>query len=281
MIDVGEQTELVEDRSPSRRRVWFFIRVILLLISIAAVKIVVHQQSWEVLAPNPLFPALVASEVFLLGFLLNGVLIDYKEGERLPGELAATLESLATEVRGVREHLPEAELNGVLQRLAEFSSDLLEWMKVARSLTRLLESLDELQLSIERLRHCNPAPLQARLLLEIANIRRVIYRIETIRETTFVPSVYSLAYIGTGLLTGGLVFTDMEPFGESLFFIGVISFVLIKLLLLIADLDNPFATGDVKSVENVSLLPIVLAVQRLKGWASQAGGSLLQDGTSG
>jgi hypothetical protein len=97
----------------------------------------------------------------------------------------------------------------------------------------------------------------------MANIRRVVYRIEVIRETTFVPTVYGLAYIGTALLIGGLMFTEIKPFGESLFFIGSISFLLIKLLLLIADLDNPFAATHETSVENVSLIPVYLAVERL------------------
>lgn len=226
----------------------------MVLLGITAAKLLVHGLDWEVLAPNPLFPALVASEVFLLGFLLNGVLLDYKESAKLPAELAAALECLAMEARSVRQLHPEAEVKEVLARLVGFSEALLAW----------------LQESIERLCIWNPSPLQARLLLELANIRRAVYRIEVIRETTFVPSVYGMAYIGTALLTGGLLLTDIEPFGESLFFIGVISFLLIKLLLLIADLDNPFAAGEALSVENVSLLPLALAADRLRR-AEEAG----------
>lgn len=256
--------QTAEDRRPWLRRAWFFGRVSLVLLSIVATKILVHRMGWEVLAPNPLFPALVASEVFLLGFLLNGVLMDYKEGEKIPGELAAALECLATEARSVRELHPEAEVMGPLALLACFSEDLLAWMKDGGLVTTLLNRLDELQHSIERLGLWNAAPLQARLLLELANIRRVVVRIEVIRETTFVPTVYWMAYAGTGFLTGGLILTEIEPFGESLFFIGVISFLLIKLLLLIADLDNPFARGEAMAVENVTLLPVAFAVQRLK-----------------
>ncbi len=259
-----EQPASDADRSPLLRRIWFFARVSLLLVIILAAKILVHRMHWELLAPNPLFPALVASEVFLMGFLLNGVLMDYKEGEKIPGELAAALECLATEARSVRVLHPEAEVSGALALLAGFSDDLLAWLKEAGHDTRLLNRLDELQLSIERLGLWNAAPLQARLLFELANIRRVVYRLEVIRETTFVPSVYGMAYIGTGLLTGGLLFTSIDPFGESLFFIGAISFLLIKLLMLIADLDNPFSAGLEMSVENVSVLPVALAVQRLK-----------------
>lgn len=264
MILTTAQAESDGHHRPWLRRLWFFGRVSLVLLAIAAAKVVVHRLRWEVLAPNPLFPALVASEVFLLGFLLNGVLMDYKESEKIPGELAAALECLATESRSVRELHPEAEVKGALTLLAGFGEELLAWMREAAPVTTLLNRLDGLQRSIEGLGVWNAAPLQARLLLELATIRRAVVRIGVIRETTFVPSVYGMAYIGTGLLTVGLVLTDIEPFGESLFFIGVISFLLIKLLLLIADLDNPFAAGRARSVENVSLLPLALAVDRLR-----------------
>ena len=250
--------------SPGSGVACFSCRWALFLSGIVAAKILVHRRGWEVLAPNPLFPGVVASEVFLLGFLLNGVLMDYKEGEKIPGELAAALECLASEARSVRELHPEAEVKGALALLAGFSEDLLAWMKDGGLVTSLLNRLDDLQFSIERLGTWNAAPLQARLLLELANIRRIVYRIAVIRETTFVPAVYGIAYIGTGLLIGGLLLTEIKPFGESLFFIGVISLLLIKLLLLIADLDNPFALGEAMSVENVTLFPVALAVHRLK-----------------
>jgi hypothetical protein len=69
-------------RYPWLGRICFFSRVSVLLLAIVAVKILVHRMGWEVLDPNLLCPALVASEVFLLGFLLNGVLMDYKESEK-------------------------------------------------------------------------------------------------------------------------------------------------------------------------------------------------------
>ncbi len=49
------------------RRLWIFGRVRLLLLGIEACRVLVHRQHWEVLTPNPLFSALVTSEVFLLG----------------------------------------------------------------------------------------------------------------------------------------------------------------------------------------------------------------------
>jgi hypothetical protein len=173
------------------RRLWFFGRLGLVLLAIKACRVLVHR---ELLTPKPLFSALVASEVFLLGFLLNGIITDYKESEKLPGELASALDCLALEVQGVRVLEPAAAVAPSLERLADFSETLLGWMREAGPTPELLGRLDALQLSIETLGRWYPAPLQARLLLELANIRRSVQRIEVIRVTSFIPSVYGIAY---------------------------------------------------------------------------------------
>jgi hypothetical protein len=252
--------------SPSHstlRRLWFVARVSLLLVGILAAKILVHHRQWEVLAPNPLFPALVASEVFLMGFLLNGVLMDYKESEKIPGELASALECLASETDSVRERHVDADVTGALALLAGFATDLLLWIRDGGVVTPLLNELDTLQRSIQRLAIWNSAPLQARLLLELATIRRYVYRIEVIRETAFIPTVYWMTYVGAALLLGGLMFAEIEPFGEALYFIGALTLLLLKLLFLIGDLDNPFSAAQARSVENVTVYPLALAVGRL------------------
>jgi hypothetical protein len=255
--------------SPWRRRLWFFGRVSLLLVVILTAKIWVHRLHWECLAPNPLFPALVASEVFLMGFLLNGVMMDYKESEKIPGELAAALECLASETRSVRERHAQADVSGALTLLVGFAIDLLAWIRDAGAVPHLLSRLDAVQLSIERLGIWNAAPLQARLLDELAGMRRRVYRIEVIRETAFIPTVYGMTYIGAALLVGGLLFAEIEPFGESLYFIGAITLLLLKLLLLIGDLDNPFSMGQATSVESVAVDSLALAVERLSHIAAE------------
>jgi hypothetical protein len=255
--------------SPTLRRLWFVARVSLLLAGILAVKILVHRRHWEVLAPNPLFPALVASEVFLMGFLLNGVLMDYKESEKIPGELASALECLASETDSVRERHADAEVTGARALLAGFATDLLLWIRDGGVVTPLLNEFETLQRSIQRLAIWNPAPLQARLLLELATIRRHVYRIEVIRETAFIPTVYWMTYLGAALLLGGLMFAEIEPFGEALYFIGALTLLLLKLLFLIGDLDNPFSAAQARSVENVTVYPLALAVGRLNSSVGQ------------
>lgn len=46
---------------------------------------------------NPLYTGLVAGNIFLLGFLLAGTLADYKESEKMPGDLVSSMEAIADE----------------------------------------------------------------------------------------------------------------------------------------------------------------------------------------
>jgi hypothetical protein len=51
---------------------------------------------------SPLLTGVIAAEVFIIGFILSGTTADFKEAERLPGELAASVETIADECLIVR-----------------------------------------------------------------------------------------------------------------------------------------------------------------------------------
>ena len=90
---------------------------------------------------------------------------------------------------------------------------------------------------------------------------------QTIRETTFVPLVYWMADIAAMLLFAGLVIARTENLLESVFFLAVISFVVILLLHLIDDIDNSFGLSDLNAAENVSIELLEKVVDRLKATA--------------
>lgn len=74
---------LIARHIPKAHRI--FYRVLPLLVVLIIAKLVVHRFGVEVLSINSLFSGLIGANVFLMGFLLSGVLSDYKESERLPG----------------------------------------------------------------------------------------------------------------------------------------------------------------------------------------------------
>jgi predicted membrane chloride channel (bestrophin family) len=240
------------------------LRVSAVVFAVVCAKLVVHFLGWEAISINPLFSGIVAANVFLMGFLLNGVLSDFKESERLPGELSACLENLAQEVCGIRFSKPEAKVGPCLVLLSQLSQDLLRWFHKKHRTAELLEHVNELTPQFAAMEQWAQATLVARLKQEQSNLRRTIMRIHTIRETSFVSSGYLLADLVTILLCIGLILAKIEPFYESLFFVGVISYLMIFLLMLIRDLDNPFGYYERHSGEDVSLKPLEDTVGRLE-----------------
>jgi hypothetical protein len=261
------------NRSAWRRRLLMLIKVSALVLAIGLAKLVAHQLGWEWMRPNPLVTSLVASTVFLMGFLLNGVLGDFKESEKLPGEIATSLETLGLEIQAIPSHNPVAQVGHHLEAVAELGDSILEWLLNRIPTAELLRRYQQthgqvVQASVK----LGIPPLQARLMAETAQILKLINRVEAIRETSFITLVYWLATAGIVLLSGSLVFTVTDVLQESIFFIIVITFLLIFLLRLIADIDNPFGHADATSAEDVSIELLVAAVLRLKVMAAGARG---------
>ena len=70
------------------------IKIIPLALLVTSLKFIAHSFGWEVMELNALFTSLVAGTIFLIGFLISGVLSDYKESEKIPSELAASMRTL-------------------------------------------------------------------------------------------------------------------------------------------------------------------------------------------
>ena len=103
---------------------------------------------------------------------------------------------------------------------------------------------------------------------DLAVILAKIHRVQSIRDTSFVPLVYWMADIAAAFLFAGLMMARANNLYESVFFLAVISFVVLILLRLINDIDNPFGLSDVNSAENVSIKLLEEAVGHLGAAAS-------------
>jgi hypothetical protein len=239
------------------------LRVVAVTALLMVAKVVVHYLNAEIITINPLFTGIIAANVFLMGFLLSGVLSDYKESERLPGELGSCLENMAQEVVGMRLSKPEAVVGPCLVGISQLGKDIHDWFYKKLDTEGLLERVNGLTTSFGMLEPWTQSTFIARLKTEQSNLRRTLIRIETIRETSFVAAGYMLAYIITGLLCVGLVLAQMDPFHESLTFTGVIAYLLVFLLFLIRDLDNPFGYYERLSGADVSLVTFENSLKRL------------------
>jgi hypothetical protein len=171
----------------------FLARVLAIVGAIGAAKVAAHQLGWEVISLNALFTGIIAANVFLMGFLLSGVLADYKESERMPGEISACLENMAQEVAAMGIGKPEAQIGPCLHHLSRLADDLLAWFYKKIDTDGLLVSLNGLTAQFAALEPWTQATFIARLKQEQSNLRRTMTRIETIRDTSFVSAGYLLA----------------------------------------------------------------------------------------
>ncbi len=122
------------------------------------IKVAVHFCNLERISINPLFSAMVASTIFLLGFLLSDVLTDFKESEKIPAELATSLQTLNLEIQAIQAYHPEAQIATALS-----------------AVTGLGQSLDA-------------STLKGRLMQDLAVILAKIHRVQSIRDTSNVSN---------------------------------------------------------------------------------------------
>ncbi|MDQ1256800.1 MAG: hypothetical protein QG656_1400 [Candidatus Hydrogenedentes bacterium] len=240
------------------------IKAIPVVCAVIAVKLIVHQLGWEVLSLNPLLSGIIAANVFLIGFLISGVLGDYKESERLPGELAASIATVVDEASIIYKSKGADAAMQCIVHMKNLAVAIKGWFFKTRRTQEVLDrvhGLNDYFLAFESLTQAN---FIARLKQEQSNIRRILIRIHTIRETSFVASGYIIAEATASLVVLGLILTEFTPFYESVFFVGVVCFLLTFLLNLIRNLDNPFGYYDGNSLENITLKPLDDLIRELE-----------------
>jgi hypothetical protein len=256
-------------RLPKRFRL--AVKVVPFVVALALAKVVVDLTGAAFIELTTLLGSIVAASVFLLGFLLAGTLADYKEGERLPGELAASLEALADECWiTVKNKGGEVAFAGLASVVGLVSAIHLWFYREERTrvIMERISGLNDTFLAYEQLTQPN---FIVRMKQEQNNVRRIITRIDTVRDTEFVPAAYTIAEIATVIVLLGILFTEIEPLYEALFYVVGLGSFLVYLMLLIRDLDDPFdfGSGGGESAD-VSIKPIVDLDEKLKGVLAEA-----------
>jgi hypothetical protein len=259
-------------RVPARWRL--AVKVLPVVAVLVIAKLVIHLTHADFIELTTLLGSVVAATVFLLGFLLAGTLTDYKESERLPGELAASIESLADECLITLKNKGGKAAEDAALYIAAFATAVHRWFyreERTRAIMDRLTGMNDIFLEFESLTQPN---FIVRMKQEQNTIRRIITRIDTIRDTSFVAAGYTIAEIATALLLIGLLLTNIEPFYEALFYVIAIGFFMTYLIALIHDLDNPFSyeRGGTESAD-VSIKPIADLAEKLNARAAGLGSS--------
>jgi hypothetical protein len=211
---------------------------------LVGIKLIVDMFALDVIVVSPVITAIVAGVIFTIAIIFSGVLTDYKESEKIPGELAASIKSLYRDT-GVLLKIDQPLALHIREHIMELIDTLTDNFKNNRwRLKEINPVTNKIDADINTAYDKGlPPPMIVKMRNELASIDRLIYRVEIIMETSFIPAAYHISILSISAVLITLMFTKMDPYYEGILLFGSVAFVLTSLMMLIQDMDNPFEYG--------------------------------------
>ena len=227
------------------------LKAALAAIALVGLKLLLWEAGLQRAVTLQLVSALIGGVIFTLAIILSGVFADFKESERLVSELSSSLRRLHAESAMVASGERLAAMRAELSALATvFTEDLREGKHIRTG--AVLQRTDRLDAYLLECARTGAASSQLRTAqVSLTTITRVMDRLEVIVETMFMRAGYAFAGTAVFLAIGVLTLAEFEPLVQGLALHGIASFLLLGLLMLIYDLDNPFSGAVQTSIEQL------------------------------
>lgn len=209
-------------------------------------KIAFHLLGWEPFAPNlmELFTTALAGIVFVMGFILAGVFADYKESERMPGDLACSLDAIWQESEIlVKREVAVEPAQGLQTKIIDFIDRFRQEFLVKKT-DSLIELVESFTNEFASMQSDVPSPIIVRLQNEQISIVRMLSRMQIIRDTAFSESGQMLTRVMVLVFCVSFLLLHLSHFAEGVFETAFFVFVLVSILFLIEDTDDPFEYFD-------------------------------------
>ncbi len=219
-------------------------KAVLIMLILLVPRTVIDYYNLDVVPINTVVGAFISGAIFTIAIIFTGTFTDFKESEKVGGDLAAALKALYNDSRvlPVTDDGPVRALRAHVRSLHRAMTRGLT--ENTFSLPDINREMDLINKDIRTLAYANVAPpLIAKLRNEIGVIDKMTNRIEVIIRTDFIPAAYALAEAATACVIFLMLFLRMDQFIEGTIIFAVICSLLIGLLLLIRDMDNPFECG--------------------------------------
>lgn len=192
--------------------------------------------------------AVLTAVAFLIGFMLAGTMADFKEAEKIPGDLACALEA-------VEENLAFAALRkggdvrAVRTKVFEMTTAIAEYLAGKRTIAQAHDAFASLDGTLEELDKAGAAASVARASAEIANVRKSLTRVEVISNTGFLAPGYALLDVMVASTVVLLMITRFKSALVEYVLVTFITLIYFYMVRLIRDIDNPFELSRLGSAE--------------------------------
>ena len=229
----------------SFKKKWgIMFKAVILMLVLLVIRTIIDLMGLDLIPISTVVGAFITGAIFTIAIIFTGTFTDFKESEKVGGDLAAALKALYNDSR-VLPLADEAPLRVFREHLRDLHRTIYAGLSENRfDLSDVNKAMNLLNNDIRTLAFLNVAPpLIAKLRNELGLIDKTCNRIEVIIRTDFIPAAYALAEVATVGVIVLLLFIKMDLLFEGTIIFAVICVMLIGLILLIRDMDNPFEFG--------------------------------------
>ena len=183
---------------------------------------------------------LLSAVALIYGFMLAGVLADFKESEKIPGEIATTLETIGDTVDTVISLSKEMNMDHLKSEFRKLVAAVDDWLLHRIDIERCYAELARFTAMVHAMQPAAGMTYSIRTLGEIHNLRRLITRVDVISRTSFIAIGYALLDLLVASTLVLLLISNYKSVTAEYLLIGLFSLVYIYMARLIRDLDEPF-----------------------------------------
>jgi len=215
--------------------------------------------------------AVLTAVAFLIGFMLAGTMADFKEAEKIPGDLACALEAVEESLAfaAVRKG---GDVRQVRTKVLELTTALSDYLAGRRSVAQAYDAFGSLDPVLEELDKLGGTAFVTRAMSKLGNARKALTRVEVISNTGFLAPGYALLDV---MVVSTVILLMITRFKSALVeyvlvtFITLIYFYMVRL---IRDIDNPFELSRLGSAE-VDPAPLLAYRERAELRLAQSAGT--------
>lgn len=242
---------------------WALTVKVLLLVVIPGliIQYYVRSQGLNILDMNIIIASLLTGAVFLIGFMLAGILQDFKESEQL-------LNNVANCVLAVQDHNRiepnKKKRKAMLEQLVSTAHTIKQWLQQEVGVEVVYDKMTEWNDYFAKFDIDNCASWMEE---NQKTLRQNIMRIDVIKNTMFIKAGYTIMEIISAAVIVLILFSQTDTFILGAATYAASSFTLVYMILLIRDMDDPFeftADGKKQGAAEVSMLPIEKMVELLE-----------------
>jgi hypothetical protein len=209
--------------------------------------------------------------VFLIGFMLAGTLTDFKESERLPADMACSLEAIEEAFVQASVGRQAIDVTAGRRAVLNVATTLNAWLHKKTEKSAPFEALSRLADALYVIEGHGAGPHATRGLRDLSALRRTISRIDVISRTGFIASGYALLEVIAIAIVFLIMLSKFKSLVAELVLCAFVTLIYVYMIKLIRDIDDPFDYSETGGAAEVNLFPLVEYQARLEGRLADSG----------